>query len=1216
LTITFNNVSSKYYATTVKDQNNRTYTFTYENSPSDNSGKYTLRSITDPMGNVTRFSYGGNNWITGVTYPKGNTPYTQTYKSGETRGIVGTQTDAYSNQTTITKTNYDPYSQRESQFSITYPDGSSRSFVHDHYSRVMKKITDQTGKSADITADESGTTPGKDQIQTIKDRLGDTTTINYHAESGKIASITNAKGQTTTNTYTAQNQTFTNTVNNEQVTFTFYNLTQITYSDGTNERLNYDIKGNLTSYTDRANKTTTYTYNSSGQVLTATNPNGGVITNTYNADGTLATTKDSETGTTTFEYDVYGRPIAIREEDGSTIQIGYNLNDQILTETDAIGRTTTYTYDANSKLTKITDRKSKEEQFVNDNMDRIVSNTDRLGKTTTYEYDNMERVKKITDPNGIVKEFGYNTRGWHTSTTIGGRQWSYEYDAEGVLSKSTTPLGNSTTYLTDKLGYVSTIRDPLNNTVTFTRDSLNRITGITDPLNRQTTFGYDNRGLLTGITTPVIGSTAYTYNDSGYLTRLTDLKGSQWNFTRTNMGRMSRMTDPLNRHTNFYYDTKGRLQTITHPDGTTSTYTYDNNDNLITATYTGMTAINNTFDEEDRLIGSNDLSFNRDDEGRVTSTIQSGVNYDATYNNGGQLQSVTYNNALFTVNYTYNTTTGLLQTISDTLTGTIITFNYDNDNRLIGVARPNNVNGTYTYDNAGRRTRIQEGSIVDIQHTYNGAGEITSSSFTAPLDPANYITSATTTNSYDNASQISTSGYAHDQLGRLTAGGGNTYTWDTASRLTGINNATMTYNGLGNILTRTEGGQIARYYYNHAIDLSPIMVIKNEATNTYKYFVWTPAGRLLYMIDGADGNKVYHYYFDDTGSTLELTNAAGTVTDSYAYDPYGKVIGKNGNTSQPFTFVGAWGVRQEGDGGIYHMRARYYDSNTTRFISKEPIWPQIASPKSLNPYQYAANNPMSFINITGNDHIHNLALAAREESRMQRSMYISDIRFRERDSIFVQLETLINAQRFLSAEQIKFILLTGKEPPEIFDLTPSQFISNKETTHKTVSKVVAPPEVSNSALKEDGNSGYNIEKKIQEFASKTGRAAKKAAKELVKKGKYMPPILKIPTSIPVNAVRALNPLKMGSMAATSRITAAVFKDLKMLKNLSNACTLVGGATSIYQLGDWALSTPEERYSKMSEELSFQAVDFAARNKILNKYVISPIGGVVSWILGD
>lgn len=99
------------------------------------------------------------------------------------------------------------------------------------------------------------------------------------------------------------------------------------------------------------------------------------------------------------------------------------------------------------------------------------------------------------------------------------------------------------------------------------------------------------------------------------------------------------------------------------------------------------------------------------------------------------------------------------------------------------------------------------------------------------------------------------------------------------------------------------------------------------------------------MIDAADGNKVYFYHFDRNGSTLALTNQAAAVTDAYAYDPYGQLLAQQGNSVQPFTFVGMWGIRQEGRGGkLYHMRARYYDATTGRFLSRDLIWPQLDDP--------------------------------------------------------------------------------------------------------------------------------------------------------------------------------------------------------------------------------------------------------------------------------
>ena len=54
----------------------------------------------------------------------------------------------------------------------------------------------------------------------IKDRLGDTTKIVYHSQTGNVASMTNAKGDTISYSYTAQEQII------GEAKFTFYNFNE------------------------------------------------------------------------------------------------------------------------------------------------------------------------------------------------------------------------------------------------------------------------------------------------------------------------------------------------------------------------------------------------------------------------------------------------------------------------------------------------------------------------------------------------------------------------------------------------------------------------------------------------------------------------------------------------------------------------------------------------------------------------------------------------------------------------------------------------------------------------------------------------------------------------------------------------------------------------------------------------------------------------------
>ncbi len=64
------------------------------------------------------------------------------------------------------------------------------------------------------------------------------------------------------------------------------------------------------------------------------------------------------------------------------------------------------------------------------------------------------------------------------------------------------------------------------------------------------------------------------------------------------------------------------------------------------------------------------------------------------------------------------------------------------------------------------------------------------------------------------------------------------------------------------------------------------------------------------------------------------------------------LLGRTGANTQPFTFVGAFGVRAEG--GIYQMRARDYDPASARFLTRDPVGPDLSDVRTLDPYHYAA----------------------------------------------------------------------------------------------------------------------------------------------------------------------------------------------------------------------------------------------------------------------
>jgi len=269
----------------------------------------------------------------------------------------------------------------------------------------------------------------------------------------------------------------------------------------------------------------------------------------------------------------------------------------------------------------------------------------------------------------------------------------------------------------------------------------------------------------------------------------------------------------------------------------------------------------------------------------------------------------------------------------------------------------------YNYDMAGRLTDANYGGENHLTYNYDVTNNLLSRSGSTPLAPAQIEDSYT----YDAACQISSAGYEYDARSRQTAAPGKTFAYDGASRLTSVtadgSTATLTYNGLGDLRTRTVGGTTTHHYHNYALGLDPI--VAEKAGTAYKrFYVYTPGGSLLYSIDPATG-QVRFYHFDRVGSTIFLTDGAGAVSDAYAYDPYGELLGHTGASDQPFTFVGRYGVRYERVGGLHDMRARAYDPATARFLTRDPIWPVLRDLQSLNPYQYAAQNPVRYVDPGG-----------------------------------------------------------------------------------------------------------------------------------------------------------------------------------------------------------------------------------------------------------
>jgi RHS repeat-associated protein len=108
-----------------------------------------------------------------------------------------------------------------------------------------------------------------------------------------------------------------------------------------------------------------------------------------------------------------------------------------------------------------------------------------------------------------------------------------------------------------------------------------------------------------------------------------------------------------------------------------------------------------------------------------------------------------------------------------------------------------------------------------------------------------------------------------------------------------------------------------------------------------------------------------------------VTKADGSVKARYDYLPFGEEIPSTvGNRSSLLGYSAADSTRQkftqkerDGESGLDYFGARYYSSPQGRFTSVDPLLESARrkDPQTWNRYAYARNNPLRFIDPTGEE---------------------------------------------------------------------------------------------------------------------------------------------------------------------------------------------------------------------------------------------------------
>lgn len=389
------------------------------------------------------------------------------------------------------------------------------------------------------------------------------------------------------------------------------------------------------------------------------------------------------------------------------------------------------------------------------------------------------------------------------------------------------------------------------------------------------------------------------------------------------VGNLEKRIDPLTGETVMRYDAVNRLIERTLPNGVKTVYEYKENTDFVEKI---------THWAADGVTVLNSVEYERADSGEPTKITR----------DDGSYVRLDYDEALRVEKESYYDADGnFIEEIG---------YSYDElGNREVvtnGWAQ-----GSYRYENINQLQQIETDGGIE-SYTYDAGGRIETITRDGETLRLDYNTD--------------------DQLTKVTDENGNViveYEYDSQGR------RVEAIDGLGErdyLVAPMMGGELE----------SPHLIVSGgEDVAAFVYAGLSPLMRL-----DENGEPVY-YLMDGMGSAIGLVDGSGQEVASFEYDSFGNLRGLSGTEAEvsgemggDFRFQGQW---LESSTDFYHFRARYYDPQTGRFLSRDPVELLEYEPESSNPYQFAYNNPHVYSDPSGEITLNEAAIRNHIENILQ-----------------------------------------------------------------------------------------------------------------------------------------------------------------------------------------------------------------------------------------
>ena len=875
-----------------------------------------LVSMTDPLGNVTRYQYNLEGERTATSDALGNTTTTIYDSVGNPLIVV----DALG-RTTVNQ--YDAMNrviqQIQQKPDATVTSNPVTTSQYDSNGNLIQK-TDPLGHSTWYRYD------ALNRLVAVTDALasysGDpwnTSTTTYD-ELGRVIAQTDQLSRTTQFVYDNLGRKV-ETIQPDPDDLRSVGLGNGPQSSPTSYST-YDANGNQISTTDPLGHVTSYTFDTLNRLVKTTNALAGVTSTSYDALGNVAAVTDPLGRTTQSVYDNLSRKIQTIQPDPGTgggspvTQFAYDADGNLLSTTDPLGHVTKSVYDA---------------------LNRVTQNIDALNHTTTKSYDADGELSQVVDPNGNKTSYVYDGLGRLVSDTNAlNHTESFAYDAVGNLVTKTDRDGQVTTYAYDPLNrqttesWLNTAGGVIHTTSTY-YDAAGEVVGVIDP-GATYSYTYDGDGrviqtrmapgdlaqqnplTVSGTLNNAASTIGWSQDGSAdpyvsyaipltagetVLVTLTSTAFSPVILVQSPSGSSDALRVAENAGSNqvsFYFtaDASGTWYIAASERGSTSgtfTLTVHDNLNLIDGNGTLNSSspkltVNGIVNSQPYAAWEASLTTGENIEldlvgvtGFAPVLIAYGPNGETDIwllsGSGSESFSPSVSGVWTFFVTSQSVTSGTFTLLVNNDTGPFVslgmvqtTNTYDANGNLTQLTDSTGETANYLYDSLNRLTQVTQdnGSTVTAQaaYTYRADGSV----------------SKLTRYSNAGSTVVATTSYSYDGLGRLVGlvdvnGNGVTlvndsWTFNAAGLMTkmttlvGVTN--YTYDNTNQLLSATSGFQPNEGYTYDA-----------NGNRTNAGYVTGPTNQLL-----SDG--VYNYAYDNNGNLILRTNISDHSTTVYSYD--------------------------------------------------------------------------------------------------------------------------------------------------------------------------------------------------------------------------------------------------------------------------------------------------------------------------------------------